>query len=74
MQMTLGGDCEAAFNAKDTAQQRERMGRMEVGGALEQYSKELAQELDDEQGGDVTLDDGEEVYAAVVDVHVAAVG
>ena len=74
MQMTLGGNCEAAFHANDTAQQRELMGRMEEGGALEQYGKELAKELDDEQGGDVALDHGEEVYAAVVDVYVAAVG
>ena len=74
MQMTLGGDCEAAFNANDTAQQREMMGRMDGGGALEQYSKELAQELDDEQGGDVALNDRQKENASVVYVHVAVGG
>ena len=74
MQMTLGGDCEAAFNANDTAQQRELMGRMEEGGALEQYGKELAQKLDDEQGGYVALNDRQKENASVMYVNVAVGG
>ena len=74
MQMTLGGNCEAAFHANDTAQQRELMGRMEEGGALEQYGKELAQKLDDEQGGYVALNDRQKENASVVNMHVAVGG